>query len=105
VQADSSSDSESRHKECPLFNSAGAYSGGRLWQVGLESQNQTVYRNDFLIPVNHLTLTDSVAFSENYEDLRFMHYGTHNENHDDGEVESQHVISTRHPMVRESGME
>ena len=31
VQADSVSDadSESRHKECPLFISAGAYSGGR----------------------------------------------------------------------------
>jgi len=43
VQADSVSDadSESRHKECPLFISAGAYSGGRL--------SQTVCQNDFLI--------------------------------------------------------
>ena len=41
----------------------------------------------------------TVAFSENYnEDLRFTQYGTHDENQDDGEVNSQHVISTRHPM-------
>ena len=41
----------SRSKECPLFNSAGAYSGGRLRQVGADSLSQTVYRNDFLILV------------------------------------------------------
>ena len=33
---------------------------------------------------------DSVAFSENdNEDLRFMQFGTHDENQDDGEVSSQ----------------
>ena len=33
---------------------------------------------------------DSVAFNENdNEDLRFMQYGTHDENQDDGEVNSQ----------------
>ena len=38
VQADSGSDSnsESRRKECPLFNSAGAYSCGRLRWVGAD---------------------------------------------------------------------
>jgi hypothetical protein len=41
----------SRRKECPLFNSAGAYSGGRLRRVGADSRSQTVYRNDFLILV------------------------------------------------------
>jgi hypothetical protein len=55
-QADSSSDSdsESRRKECPLFNSADAYSGGRLRQVGADSRSQTVYRDDFLILVPNL---------------------------------------------------
>ena len=38
-------------KECPLFNSAGAYSGGRLRRVGADSLSQTVYQNDFLILV------------------------------------------------------
>ena len=57
VQADSDCDSESRCKECPLFNSAGAYSGGRLWRFDADSRSQTVYRNDFLIPVNRLTPT------------------------------------------------
>ena len=59
MQADSGSDSdsESRLKECPLFNSAGAYSGGRLWRVGADSRSQTVYWNDFHILVNRLTLT------------------------------------------------
>ena len=53
MQADSGSDSDSksRRKECPLFNSAGAYSGGRLRRVGVDSLSQTVYRNDFLILV------------------------------------------------------
>jgi len=38
---------------------------------------------------------DSVAFNENdSEDLRFTQYGTHDENQDDGEVDSQEVIST-----------
>ena len=33
---------------------------------------------------------DFVAFNENdNEDLRFMQYGTHDENQDDGEVNSQ----------------
>jgi len=33
---------------------------------------------------------ESVAFNENdSEDLRFMQYGTHDENQDDGEVDSQ----------------
>jgi hypothetical protein len=41
----------SRRKECPLLNSAGACSGGRLWRVGADSLRQTVYRYDFLIPV------------------------------------------------------
>ena len=37
VQSDpgSDSDSESRRKECPLFNNAGSYCGGRLQRVGL----------------------------------------------------------------------
>jgi len=39
--------------ECPLFNSAGAYSGGRLRRVEADSRSQTVYRNDFLIPVSY----------------------------------------------------
>jgi hypothetical protein len=58
VQADtgSDSDSESRHKECPLFNSAGAYSGGRCRRVGADSLSQTVYRNDFLILVPTLRI-------------------------------------------------
>jgi len=53
VQADSGSDpdSDSRRKECPLFNSAGAYSGGRLRRVGADSRSQTVYQKDFLILV------------------------------------------------------
>ena len=53
LQADSGSDydSESRRKECPLFISAGAYSGGRIRQVGADSLSQTVYRNYFLILV------------------------------------------------------
>ena len=53
MQADSSSDSdsESLRKECPLFNSTGAYSGGRLRRVGADSRSLTVYRNDFLILV------------------------------------------------------
>ena len=55
VQADSDSDSESRHKECPLFISAGAYSGGRLRRVVAGSRSQTVCRNDFLIPISRLT--------------------------------------------------
>jgi hypothetical protein len=38
-------------KECPLFNSPGAYSGGRLQRVGADSRGHTVYRNDFLILV------------------------------------------------------
>ena len=56
MQADSGSDSdsESRRKECPLFNSAGAYSGGRDQRVGADSRSQTVYRNDFLIFVQTL---------------------------------------------------
>ena len=41
----------SRRKEYPLFNSAGAYSGGRLRRVGADSRSQTVYPNDFLILV------------------------------------------------------
>ena len=55
VQADSGtdSDSKSRRKECPLFNSAGAYSGGRLRRVGPDSRSQTVYQNEDIIPVNH----------------------------------------------------
>jgi hypothetical protein len=32
-----------------LFNSAGAYSGGRLRRVGADSRSQAVYRNGFLI--------------------------------------------------------
>jgi hypothetical protein len=56
VQADSGSDSDSESRrqsaqECPLFNSAGAYSGGRRRRVGADSLSQTVYRNDFLILV------------------------------------------------------
>ena len=53
VQADSVSDadSESRHKECPLFISAGAYSAGRLRRVVAGSLSQKVCRNDFLIPI------------------------------------------------------
>jgi hypothetical protein len=53
VQADSVSDadSESRHKECPLFISAGASSGGRLRRVVAGSLSQTVCRTDFLIPI------------------------------------------------------
>ena len=39
------------HKECPLFNGAGTYSGGSLRRVGADSLSQTVYRNDFLILV------------------------------------------------------
>jgi hypothetical protein len=77
VQADSGSDSDSksrrqsaveadqvstpiprsgasRRKECPLFISAGAYSGGRRRRVGADSLSQTVYRNDFLILVRNL---------------------------------------------------
>ena len=50
----SDSDSESRRKEYPLFNSAGAYSGGRLRRVGADSRSQAVSRNDFFIPVNRL---------------------------------------------------
>jgi hypothetical protein len=34
-----------------LFNSAGAYSGGRLRRVDADSRSQTVYRNAFLILV------------------------------------------------------
>jgi len=49
--------SASRHKECPLFNSAGAYSGGRLQWVDADSRSQMVYQNDFLTPINHLTPT------------------------------------------------
>jgi hypothetical protein len=41
----------SRRKESPMFNSAGAYSGGRRRRVGADSRSQTVYRNDFLILV------------------------------------------------------
>jgi hypothetical protein len=51
VDSGSDSDSESQHKECPLFNSAGVYSGGRLRRVSADSQIQTVYGNDFLILV------------------------------------------------------
>ena len=32
-------DSKSWHKERPLFNSAGVYSGGRLQRVGLDSRS------------------------------------------------------------------
>jgi hypothetical protein len=35
-----------------LFNSAGAYSGGRLRRIGPGSRSQKVYRNDFLILVS-----------------------------------------------------
>ena len=42
----------SRCKQCPLFNSAGAYNGGRLRQVGADSLSKTVYQNDFLILVS-----------------------------------------------------
>ena len=38
--------------ECPLFNSAGAYSCGRLRRVEAGSRSQTACRNDFLIPVS-----------------------------------------------------
>jgi hypothetical protein len=41
----------SRRKECPLFISASAYSGGRRRRVGADNLSQTVYRNDFLILV------------------------------------------------------
>jgi hypothetical protein len=55
VQADSGfdSDSESRRQSAQRmpFISAGAYSGGRRRRVGADSLRQTVYRNDFLIPV------------------------------------------------------
>jgi len=81
----SESDSDSRRKECPLFNSAGAYSGGRLWRVGLDSWSSD-------------SDCDSVAFSENdNEDHRFTQYGIHDENQDDGEVISQRrsLVSTR----------
>jgi hypothetical protein len=82
-----------RRKECPLFKSAGAYSGGRLQRVGADTRSQTVCRNDFLIPVNRLTPIVAVAFNENdNEDLRFTQYGTHDVNQDDGEVNSQHSI-------------
>jgi len=53
VQADSDFDSESWRKECPLFNSAGAYSGDRLQRVDADSRSQMVYPNDFLIPVSY----------------------------------------------------
>jgi hypothetical protein len=39
VDSGSDSDSESRRKECPLFNSAGAYSGGRLQRVSEELES------------------------------------------------------------------
>ena len=52
ADSDSDSDSENRRKECPLFNSAGAYSGGRLRRVDAGSRSQTAYPNDFLIPVS-----------------------------------------------------
>jgi hypothetical protein len=48
----------SRRKECPLFNSAGAYSGGRRRRVGEDSLSQTVYRNDFLVLVPTLGIGD-----------------------------------------------
>jgi len=38
--------------ECPLFNSAGANSGGRLRWVDAGSRSQAAYWNDFLIPVS-----------------------------------------------------
>jgi len=41
----------SRRKECPLFKSAGTYSGDSLRRVGADSRSPTVYRNDFLILV------------------------------------------------------
>jgi len=55
VQVDSGSDtdSESQRKECPLFNSAGAYSGGRFQRVSPDSWSQAVYQNDFLILVSY----------------------------------------------------
>ena len=55
----------SRHKECPLFMSAGAYSGGRLRRVEAGSLSQTVCRNDFLIPTSRLTpiLTVQLSYS------------------------------------------
>ena len=40
VHAVSGSNSKSRRKECPLFNNAGAYSGGRLRRVGPDSRSQ-----------------------------------------------------------------
>ena len=45
---------ESRRKECPLFNGACAYSGGRIRRVVADIRSQTVYRNE----------GDSVAFNE-----------------------------------------
>jgi len=53
VQADSGSDSDSkkRRKECPLFNSASSYSGGRLRRLGADSRSQTVCWNNLLILV------------------------------------------------------
>jgi hypothetical protein len=41
----------SQRKERPLFNSAGACSGGRRRRVGADSLSQMVYQNDFLILV------------------------------------------------------
>jgi hypothetical protein len=38
---------------------------------------------------DHDDCGDSEAFNENDEDLRFTQYGTHDENQDDGEVNSQ----------------
>ena len=47
----------SRRKKCPLFNSAGVCSVGRLGRVVLDSQSRMVYRNEDIIPVNRLTPT------------------------------------------------
>ena len=49
----SDSDSKSRRKECSLFNTAGAYSGGELQRVGPDGRRQTVYWNDFLNLVSY----------------------------------------------------
>jgi len=38
--------------KCPLLNSAGAYSCGRLRWVDAGSRSQMACRNDFLIPVS-----------------------------------------------------
>jgi len=47
---------------------------------------------------NHDDRGDSVAFNENEnEALRFTHYGTHDENQDDGEVNSQ-----ERPLIKDN---